>query len=55
MEANAGPFREAFHELPEDEAFNAAITYGPNDPSKVHHRFEAASNMMKEILGAPTD
>ena len=55
VEANADPFREAFHELLEDEAFNTAITCGTNDPSKVHHRFEAASSMMKETLGAPTN
>ena len=55
VEANADPFREAFHALLEDEAFNTAITYGPNDPRKVQHRFEAAGNMMKETLGAPTD
>ena len=55
VEAQADPLREAFYALLEDEAFNTAITYGPNDPRKVHHRFEAAGNMMEEILGAPTD
>ena len=55
VEAHADPLREAFYALLEDEAFNTAITYGPNDPRKVHHRFEAAGNMMEEILGAPTD
>ena len=55
VEAQADPFREAFYALLEDEAFNTAITYGPNDPRKVQHRFEAAGNMMKEVLGAPTD
>ena len=39
----------------DDEVFNTAITYGPNNPRKVRHRFEAASNMMEEVLGAPTD
>ena len=55
VEAQADPFREAFYELLEDVAFNIAITYGPNDPRKVLHRFTAASNMIKEVLGAPTD
>ena len=55
VEAQADPLREAFYALLEDGVFNTAITYGPNDPRKVHHRFEAAGNMMEEILGAPTD
>ena len=55
VEAQAGPFREAFHALLEDEEFNTAITYGPNDPRKVRYRFAAAGNMMEEVLGAPTD
>ena len=55
VEAQADSFREAFYSLLDDEAFNTAITYGPNNPRKVRHRFEAASNMMEEVLGAPTD
>ena len=55
VEAQANALREAFHALLEDEEFNTAITYGPNDPRKVRHRFEAAGNMIKEVLGAPTD
>ena len=55
VEAQAEPFREAYYALLEDESFNTAITYGPNDPRKVNHRFEAAGNMIKEVLGAPTD
>ena len=55
VEMQADPFREAFYALLEDEAFNTAITYGPNDPRKVRHRFEAADDMMEEILGAPAD
>ena len=48
-------FREAFHALLVDEEFNTAITYGPNNPRKVRYRFEAAGNMIREVLGAPTD
>ena len=55
VEAQADSFREAFYSLLEDEAFNTAITYGPNGPRKVHHRFEAAGNMIEEALGAPAD
>ena len=55
VEAKADSFREVFRALLEDEAFNTAITYGPNDPRKVRHRFEAADNMIREVLGAPTD
>ena len=55
VDASADALREAFHELLEDEEFNIAITYGPNDPRKVRHRFEAAHGMMQEVLDAPTD
>ena len=55
VQPQADSFREAFYALLDDEAFNTAITYGPNNPRKVQHRFEAAGNMMKEVLGAPTD
>lgn len=55
VEAGADPLREAFHTLLENEEFNIAITYGPNDPHKVRHRFEASGTMMEDVLGAPTD
>ena len=55
VEARADPFREAFYVLLEDEGFNTAITYGPNDQRKVQRRFAAADNMTKEVLGDPTD
>lgn len=55
VEAQSDVFRDAFHELLEDEKFNTAITDGPNDPRKVRHRFEAAGKLMEEVLGAPTD
>ena len=53
--ASADPLREAFHELLEDEEFNTSITYGPNDPRRVRHRFSAAHGMMQEVLDDPTD
>ena len=52
--AEAASFRQAFHALLEDGTFNTAITYGPNDPRKVRHRFEAAGRMIRGVLGAPT-
>ena len=55
VEAQADPFRKAFYALLEDEDFNTAITYGPNGSHKVQSRFAAAGNMIKEVLGAPTD
>ena len=55
VEGQGDVFREAFHALLEDEEFNIAITYGPNDPRKVRYRFEAAGKLMEEVLGAPTD
>ena len=55
VDASADALRAAFHELLEDEEFNIAITYGPNDPRKVRHRFGAAHGMMQEVLDAPTD
>ena len=55
VDASADALRHAFHELLEDEEFNIAITYGPNDPRKVRHRFEAAHGMMKEVLGSPLE
>ena len=55
VDASAISLREAFHELLEDEEFNAAITHGPNDPRRVRHRFSAAHSMMQEVLGAPND
>ena len=53
VDGSADALREAFHDLLEDEEFNIAITYGPNDPRKVRHRFEAAHGMMQKDLGTP--
>ena len=53
VDSSADALREAFHGLLADEEFNTAITYGPNGPRKVRHRFEAAHGMMKEVLDDP--
>ncbi len=55
VDASADTLRKAFRDLLEDEEFNIAITYGPNDPRKVHNRFEAAHGMMQEVLGNPLE
>lgn len=48
-------FRAAFFELLQDEKFNEAITYGPNDARKVRRRFRMARAMFQEILDADPD
>ena len=53
VNSGADALRQAFHDLLEDEKFNTSITYGPNDPRKVRHRFEAAHGMIQSVLGAP--
>ena len=55
VEEHADALRDAVHRLLDDEEFNTAITYGPNDPRKVKHRFQAARNAFEEVLGAHTD
>ena len=45
----------AVHTLIENEDFNTAITYGPNDARKVKFRFEMSQKVFKEVLGAYTD
>lgn len=47
--------REAFYDLLKDQEFVTSITYGPNDPRRVRHRFEAAGQMIYEVLGDPTN
>ena len=47
--------RKAIYGLLEDEKFNIAITYGPNDARKVRTRFRLAQKVFEEVLGAHTD
>ena len=51
---HATRFRKSFYGLLRDEEFDMAISYGPNDPRKVRHRFVAAREMITEVLGAAT-
>ena len=46
----AKPLRESVYRLLDDEEFNISITYGPNDPRKVRHRFQVTRQKFKEIL-----
>ena len=55
VSALAGPVREAIYELLENEEFNTAIRYGPNDARKVKTRFTMAREALKETLGDHTD
>ena len=53
--ARANSIRKAFFRLLEEEEFNRAISYGPNDTNRVRYRFEAATDMMRKTLGDPSD
>lgn len=50
IRACAAPLRESVYRLLGDEEFNISITYGPNDPRKVRHRFQVTRQKFKEIL-----
>ena len=51
----AETFRDAFFDLLQDEQFNEAITYGPNDARKVRRRFRMARRMFQETLDVSAD
>ncbi len=51
IEAQAESLREAVYYLLWDEAFDTAITHGPNDPRKVKTRFDMVRKMLQETLG----
>ena len=55
VSALADPVRKAIYQLLEDEEFNTAITYGPNDARKVKTRFMMARKVLQETLGDHTD
>ena len=55
VESHYEEVRSAFYGLLENEDFNTAITYGPNDARKVKYRFEATRKALKEVLGAYAD
>lgn len=47
--------RKSIYLLLEDEEFNTAITYGPNDARKVRTRFNRTLRALRETLGDLTD
>ena len=52
VEERSDELRSGFFRLMDDDDFLSAITYGPNDPTKVKYRFSAAERMFKEVFGA---
>ena len=55
VQAHLNPLRQAIYDLLQDEEFNTAITYGPNDARKVRHRFGATRRALEDVLDAHTD
>ena len=55
INTRAEKLREAVHLLLWEEAFNTAITYGPNDPRKVKTRFQMSRSVLMEVLGDYSD
>ena len=55
VESQVEHLRQAVYRMLEDEKFNTAITYGPNDARKVKFRFGMATEAFGEILGAHRD
>ena len=51
VRACAEPLRTSIYRLLDDEEFNISISYGPNDPRKVRHRFRVTRQKFEEILG----
>ena len=52
VEEKSDALRAGFFRLLDDDDFKVSITYGPNDPKKVKHRFSAAGAMIAEAFGA---
>jgi hypothetical protein len=48
----AEQLRQRFYELMLDDEFLDAITYGPNTPKKVRHRFEVMRRALEEVFHA---
>lgn len=53
VEPCAVALRHRIQTLLEEEEFNKAITYGPNDARKVRYRFGAMDGLLKDVLGDP--
>ena len=55
VQACTEALRSAIYDLLNDEDFNTAITYGPNDARKVKTRFRMAREVFEEVLSARSD
>ena len=51
VDSEADRLRDYFHELMFDQDFMSAITSGTSDTRRVAYRFEAASEMFREVFG----
>ncbi len=51
VESSADLVRGAVYQLLDNENFNIAITYGPNDATKVRTRFAMTREAIREVLG----
>lgn len=51
IRTHADEIRSALYALLENEEFNTAITYGPNDARKVRTRFAMVHEKMHEVIG----
>ncbi len=51
VESSAEPVRESIYRLLEDEDFDTAIRYGPNDARKVRTRFAMTLEALQGVLG----
>ncbi len=49
---HAEKFKELFYALIKNDRFVWSITYGPNSPDRVKHRFEATQKLFKEVFDA---
>jgi hypothetical protein len=50
---HAPVIREGLQRLFRDDAFNKAITYGPNDARKVRYRFAVMTSLLRDTIGDP--
>ena len=54
VQARADPLRQAVYRLLDDVIFNEAITFGTSSTKSVIHRFQAAQQVIQEVLDAHT-
>jgi hypothetical protein len=52
VQQHADTLKNRFYALIKDERFVWSITYGPNSPDRVKHRFEITQKMFREVFDA---